>query len=57
MVNISQFFPTLYIALYIANSALKNHFMEGAKTSKGKLTFLHIIFFAKKLSYTKYEVY
>jgi len=49
MVNISQFFPTLYIALYIANSALKNHFMEGVKTSQRQIDFLAYHIFREEI--------
>jgi len=49
MVNISQFFSTLYIALYIANSALKNHFMEGVKTSQRQIDFLAYHIFREEI--------
>ena len=53
MVNISQFFSTLYIALYIANSALKNHFMEGVKTSQRQIDFLAYHIFREEVVINK----
>ena len=49
MVNISQFLPTLHIALYIANSALKKSFHGRREDFQRQIDFLAYHIFREEI--------